>query len=75
MRLLFVFGFFVTYGAVLTATVNNPWPNFSGVIILWFMIYLITAPARRRREYWENRRALQEEYWRSSIRYQNRYRY
>jgi hypothetical protein len=40
--ILFFIALFVTVGYLLGAPVNNPFPNFCAVIILWFIYYLIT---------------------------------
>jgi hypothetical protein len=70
---LFFIALFVTVGCLLGAPVNNPFPNFGAVIILWFIFYLITQRRRRRRQYWQDRRQLQNEYMRCYLR-NNRFR-
>lgn len=70
---LFFIALFVTVGCLLGAPVNHPFPNFGGVIILWFMYYLVTLPGRRRRQYWRNRRRLQNQCMRVYLR-KNGYR-
>jgi hypothetical protein len=70
---LFFIALFVPVGCLLGAPVNNPFPNFGAVIILWFIFYLITQPRRRRRQYWQARRQLRDEYMRCYLR-NNRFR-
>ena len=71
--LLFFIALFVTIGCLEGAPVNNPFPNFGAVIILWFVYYLVTLPGRRRRDYWRQRRNLQDEYMRTYLRNNRRY--
>ncbi|MFI5160469.1 MAG: hypothetical protein ACHQHN_04290 [Sphingobacteriales bacterium] len=34
---LFFISLFVTVGCLLGAPVNNPWPNFGAIMVLWFI--------------------------------------
>jgi len=70
---LFFIALFVTVFCLLGAPVTSPFPNFGAVIILWVIYYLITLPGRRRRQYWRDRRRLQDEYMRTCLRQHNRY--
>jgi len=71
---LFIIALFVTVGCLFGASVNNPFPNIGAVIILWFIYYLVTLPGHRRRQYWRDRRRLQDQYMRTYLR-NNRFRY
>lgn len=65
---LFFIALFVTVCCLLGAPVNNPFPNFGAVIVLWLAYYLITLPGRRRRQYWRDRRHLQDQCMRVYLR-------
>jgi len=71
---LFFIALFVTVGCLLGAPVKNPFPNFGAVIVIWIIYYLLTAPRRRRIQYWRERRRLEDLYMRAYLR-NNRFRY
>ena len=70
--ILFFIALFVTVGCLLGAPVTNPFPNYGAVIVVWGMYYLLTLPGRRRRQYWRNRRRLQDHYMRTCLSHYNR---
>ena len=48
--------------------------NFVAVIVLWTVWYQLTQPGRRRRQYWRNRRRLEDQFMQTYLR-NNGYRY
>ena len=47
---------------------KNPFPTLGACIAIWFVYYLITLPGRRRRQYWRERRQLEDQYMRAYLR-------
>jgi hypothetical protein len=65
----FFIALFVTQGCLLGGLhAKHPLENFGAIIILWFVWYQLTQPGRRRRQYWRNRRNLEDQCMRTYLR-------
>ena len=71
----FFIALFVTQGCLISGLdAKHPLDHFIAIIILWTAWYQFTQPGRNRRQYWRDRRDLQDEYMRTYIR-RNSHRY
>lgn len=66
---LFFIALFVTMGCLMGGLhAKHPLDNFAAIIILWVVYYTLTEPSRRCRQYWGNRRNLEDQYMRAYLR-------